>query len=214
MKRATAIRPHVKSTGKPTINRSLYQYIALLGIILFGAAIGAVFARNAGLAQNGVFGGGLFMCDITSPDTLSRGFGGILLSAFFAPALLLCVAYIMGLCALGFPAELLVLFSQGFLNGLSMCVIYSRYGLKGLAICSLFILPQAVLTSLATVVACREGIRFSLEMSAQIFKPDSQKALLRNFKIYCGKYVFCFIMVAFAALIETLAVLFFARLFY
>ena len=152
------------------------------------------------------------MQDILSSGAASKGFFSLSVSAFFPVAFLLCIAMLLGLCAIGSPFELFVLVLHGAWIGSCMATIDVEYGLKGLGICLLFILPQALLTSAAVMVACREGVRFSRSISKVIFS-GQQTNLTASFRHYCSKYILCYLLAALASIIEACSILIFSNVF-
>lgn len=194
-------------------SKPLQQYVGLLILILAGAAIGAAYVRNSGFSRTGLEGTGFFIQDILSADAAKKGVLSLAASSFFPVALLLCFSYLLGLCAIGTPFEFFVPIIHGAWLGTAMACIDMNYGVKGLGICILFIMPQAILTSIAVMVACREGIKFSWSVAISIFR-GVQKALLDNFRAYCYKYVICFMFAVIASIIEAFSIVIFANIFF
>lgn len=186
------------------------QYLLVAVFILVGVTIGAVLAKRAGLGKEQNFS--VLMQEMLSKDAAAKGFGNLFLSSFFSSAVLLCAAYIFGLCAAGLLGEIAVLLFKGAGIGLTMGYVYLQYGVKGVSICALFILPWAIITCLALMIACREGIRFSMRMAAALAPNGLQEKLWGSFCEYCYKYVFCFLLVLLAALVQAAGTIAFASL--
>ena len=203
-----------RAEGRPVSGTKapVFQYVLVAAFILVGVAIGAVLARRAGIGKEQSFG--VLMQEMLSKDAAAKGFGNLFLSSFFSSAVLLCAAYIFGLCAAGLIGEIAVLLFKGAGIGLTMGYVYLQYGVKGVSICALFILPWAIITCLALMVACREGIRFSIRMAAVLAPSGTQEKLWGHFCEYCYKYVFCFLLVLLAALIQAAGTIAFASLFF
>lgn len=197
----------VKGLASPS-----FQYLMLALVIITGVVIGATLANRAGLGKESGFH--IFMQQTLSKETASKGFWALFSSSFFASAILLCAAFLLGLCVLGAPGHIGISLFKGAGIGLSMGFIYIEYGLKGLGICALFILPWAVLTSLAVMVSCREGIRFSFRLAAAVLPSAGQIRLWEGFCDYCLRYVFCFVLVLIAAAIQALSAIAFSGLFF
>jgi uncharacterized membrane protein SpoIIM required for sporulation len=188
------------------------QYLALMLLILVGVVIGAFYVKTSGVGKSALEGTGFFMQDILSSGAASKGFASLAVSAFFPVSLLICVAFMLGLCAIGFPFEVLVPITHGAWLGITMASIDIRYGVKGLGICILFIMPQAIITSLAIMIASREGFKFSRSVAKAVFD-DVQKKLITNFRTYCFKYVVCFLFVVVASMIEAFSIIIFSKIF-
>lgn len=191
----------------------LQQYIGLMILIVIGAAVGALYIKNSGISKTGLEGTGFFMQDILVAGAASKGFVSLASSAFFPVSLLICTEYLFGLCVIGFPFELLMPVLHGAWLGAAMASIDIRYGVKGLGICLIFIIPQAILTSLAVMLACREGVKFSFAISKLIFS-SKWKNLNVSFRVYCYKYAVCFLIVGIASIIQALAIIIFSDIFF
>jgi len=192
---------------------TLNQYILLMLLIIIGVAAGAFYIKNSGVSKSGLDGTGFFMQDILSSEAASKGFASLASSSFFPVSVLICIAYLFGLCAIGFPFETLIPIIHGVWLGASMASIDIRYGVKGLGICLLFIMPQALITSLAVMVASREGVKFSRSISKAVFS-NAGKKLTASFRAYCCKYVFCFLLVGIASIIEAFSIIIFSKIFF
>ncbi len=194
-------------------SKPLRQYLLLMMLVLIGVLIGALYVKNSGVNKTGLEGTGFFMQDILSLNAASKGFASLAASSFFPISMLVCAAFIFGLCAIGFPFEALIPVFQGIWLGASMASIDIRYGVKGLGICLIFVMPQALITSLAVMVASREGFKFSRSVSKAVFS-GVQKNLTPDFRTYCFKYVVCFLLIAAASMIEALSIIIFSKIFF
>jgi Integral membrane protein DUF95. len=202
-----------KAIVLPKLRFNLFnQYILLMALISAGAAVGALYIGSIHPDKSKLAGTGFFMQDILSSGAASKGFVSLAVSAFFPVSLLLCAAFLLGLCAVGSPLELLVPVVHGAWIGSCMAAIDAQYGMKGLGICLLFILPQALLTSAAVMVASRAGFRFSRSVSKAVFS-GVQANLTVPFRRYCSKFVLCFLLAAVAAMLAASSILIFSNVF-
>lgn len=194
-------------------NRSiLLQYFALAVLVLAGVVLGASLSKNAATQTDASLT--VFLQDMLSKNVASKGFWYLFASSFFSSSLLLCAAFVLGLCAAGSPGHIGVAVFKGAGIGLTMGCVYVRYGAKGLGICMLFLLPWAILTTFSILIACREGIRFSI-LVLRVFLPSCAGARLWNaFCDYCTKFVACFVLVFIAAVIQSLSSMAFSALFF
>ena len=185
-------------------------YFGLAVLILAGVLVGALLAQDQSKqTQNGL---AALSGQLLSREAAASGFGNLLCSSFFATALPLCAAFFCGLWAVGMVGVFFIALWKGAGLGLSMGVVYIQYGLSGFLICAAFLLPWALITSFAVVVACREGIQFSLGM-ARAVSPAGAGQLWPAFRLYCLRFVVCFGLAAAAALVEAVSVLGFSALF-
>lgn len=213
-------RPQVreKTTVKKHIHKSvrnalLRQYLIFMALIIVGVIIGSIYIRSTGVTKSALDGTGLFMQDILSKGTASKGLLVLAISSFFPAALFICFSYILGLCAIGLPFEILLPVLYGIFTGASLASVYVRFGVNGLAICLLFVMPYALITAFAVIISSREGFKLSRQIS-QIVLFGTQKNLSVPFRVYCFKYLVCFILVFFASLIQALSITLFSSLFF
>lgn len=186
------------------------QYCLIAIVILGGVIWGAEIVSIAGISKENSFG--LLLQEMLSKSAASKGFLNLFLSSFFSSSLLLCAAFALGLCAVGSIGHIGLALFKGAGIGLTMEYIYIEYGMKGFAICALFILPWAIITSLAVMIACKEGIRFSILIARVVLPSGGSPRLWNEFCEYCFKYLSCFLLVLVAAVIEALSTIAFSIL--
>lgn len=188
-------------------------YFAMMFVIIIGAVIGALYLKNSGVTKTALDGTGVFMQDMLCQQAASRSFMSLFLSAFFPIGCLLCLMFLFGLCAVGMPFEVINSLFWGFWTGGCMASVYIRYGIKGLGICLIFILPQTIINSLAVIVSAKEGTSISSIIYKMVFKGENKKFDL-SFKRYCCKYAVCFALIAVSSVIEAAAIKIFALIFF
>lgn len=211
-KTAVKRRSRADPSGLRGIHSVSTQYLGLAVLILIGILIGTLMARQSGASAKNNFG--FFLQNMFSSESASKGFFPLFLSSFFSSSIPLCIAFFFGLCALGLPFELLLPVFKGAGIGLAMGYVYYQYGIKGMLICAIFILPQSLLVAFAIMIAAREGIRFSLLIAGNIFRPLKQKDLWSDFSRYCFKYVICCVILIVASLVESLCTICFSAMFF
>lgn len=191
--------------------RLFLPYFGLAVLILAGVMIGALMA--AGQATGESSGLPLLSQELLSRAAASRGFLELFFSSFLTTAILLCAAFLFGLWIAGAIGIMIVALFKGAGIGLSMGYIYIHYGVSGFMICALFILPWALITSFAVVVACREGLSFSFRL-ARTISPVENVHLSQFFRMYAMRFVVCFGLAALAAVIESGSTMAFSALFF
>lgn len=197
--------------ARPAPGRALRrQYGGLMALLLAGAAFGAAYG---GVFSAGTAGRGFFLQSILTADAASMGFFRLSAVSFFPIALLLCAGCLFGFCAVGLPFEIALPALLGGYIGVGMSGIYRAYGAKGLGICAVFLLPQAVLSALSILAASREGIRFSASVGAAVFHAGPAPSI-EQVRAFCVKYAACFAIVAAASGVQAASVLLFAKLFF
>jgi uncharacterized membrane protein SpoIIM required for sporulation len=194
------------------VKSPMLQYCLIASLIICGVIWGSIIAGRVGAANESSFG--ILLQEMLSKSSASKGFFNLFLSSFFSSSLILCISFVLGLCAVGSPGHIALALFKGAGIGLSMSCIYDEYGVKGFAICALFILPWAIITSFAVMIACREGIRFSVLIARAVLPSGGQPHLFSELSVYCFKYIFCFALVLVAALIEAVSTIIFSMLFF
>ncbi|HCC01053.1 MAG TPA: hypothetical protein DEP42_07580 [Ruminococcaceae bacterium] len=204
----TTTRMHARSNKNTNGNRSAFisPYLGLAVLILFGVILGALQSihGNSGLH--------VFAQELFSKSAAARGFADLFFSSFFSTAILLCAAFICGICAVGALGIILIALFKGAGIGLAMGAIYIQYGMSGFMICALFILPWALITSFSIVIACREGFSFSIYLAKNILSSGNTH-LWQTFQLYCMRFVICFGLAVLAAVVEAGTTVAFSALF-
>lgn len=204
-------KTHRAHPAKKEKSRLFLPYLALAALILAGVACGALLAPGQSARETS--GLHLFSQELLSREAAARGFPDLFFSSFFSTAVLLCAAFLFGLWAVGAIGIILVALFKGAGIGLAMGYIYIHYGVSGFLICALFILPWALITSFAVIVACREGLSFSFYLIRAV-SPAGSIHLWKLFRMYAMRYVVCFGLTALAALIEAGSAVAFSTLFF
>lgn len=192
---------------------TLRQYLILLILICLGVISGSFYLKSIGVTKSFLDSTGFFMQDILCQQATSNNFFSLAISAFCPIAILICISFLFGLCAVGMPFEIIVIMAFGFWTGGCLTSVYLRFGLKGLGISLIFILPQTIINTLAILVSSREGLKMSSLMSKVLFKNETQK-FDKLFQKYCYKYIVCFLLVIVSSLIEAAAIKIFALIFF
>ena len=97
--------------------------------------------------------------------------GLLFLSSMFSAVLLLLVCFLLGLSLWGMFLVPLVPLCQGMGLGISAAMLFQEKGLHGIAFFLLAVLPGALLSAAAVLLACRE----SLKASYSLFRKELQK---------------------------------------
>jgi hypothetical protein len=90
-----------------------------------------------------------------------------------APLIFAALMCLFGFCAVGQPFCAFIVFIRGAGLSLSIAGIYSFYGLKGVPITLLLILPPAVLTNVALLACAKWSIKFSNISLAKLRKKSA-----------------------------------------
>ena len=166
--------------------------LTLAALLLAGALVGALLARQAAASGKSSFGNVLSAS--FSAETVSKSFLSLAFSSFSAGCLLLICTFLLALCAAGAPGLLAVPFFKGAGLGFSIGYLYALYGLRGVTLSAMCILPEGLIASLAVLVACRAGLRFSIRLGRVILPDPPQEIFWDDFMSLCGTFAFCLVL--------------------
>ena len=156
--RTRRIRPHER---RPLPNGMLVDRIAsswklilLTALFAAGMAFGAVSVKystnHEWLEQL------LQLLQEYSTIRNSQSLFSTMCNSLFSNLIYLSVAFIAGLCAIGFPFLALAPFLRGLGLGAVFGYLYSTKALAGVGYCMLILLPGAILSTATLLIGCRE----------------------------------------------------------
>ena len=97
--------------------------------------------------------------------------------------------FLLGFSSVSIPAIVILPFFKGLGLGTSLGYLYITYALKGIAFSAAVILPAAIFSTFAMILASREAFKLSLLFLAA-FVPRLQGGLSpRVIKLYCAKFL-------------------------
>lgn len=135
------------------------------------------------------------------------------LNSLFSTSLYLLAAFLTGMCVCGTPLVPLIPFVRGLGLGLSMGYLYTYQGLKGVAFSALLIVPSAVISSIALIIACHEGMRLSAILFSSTAKDGPPLKLWEDMKKYSIRFGACAFLLCIGSLVDTLFVSAFSKFF-
>ena len=143
----------------------------------------------------------------------SQSFGATFLYSFTSAFPFFAAAFVCGLCMVGTPGAFFIPCFRGLGLGLTLGYLYAVYGMKGMAFSALLVIPAALVSAVALLLACRETWGFSLLLFKGLL-PDAPSMALRNdCKIYCLRYLFILGVMLFSCLMDAGISLAFIRFF-
>lgn len=188
-------------------NRKL---ILLSAAFLIGLLSGVLVVRSAGNAMTENISD-TFSAFISART--GQPFFTTFINSFLSISPFLLASFIAGLCIVGTPAVPLIACFRGLGIGLTSGYLYATYGLKGIGFFALIILPHALLSSVALILACRESTGFSMMLMKSI-SPHAQAINLNvDFKMYCLRYVFILGIFILSSLLDATMSIGFMRFF-
>ncbi len=123
-------------------------------------------------------------------------------NSFVSAGTFILLLFLLGFSAISAPLILFLPFFRGLGLGASIGYLYTAYGLKGVAFCAAIILPAALFSTFAVILAGREALKLSfLFLSAFIPKMKGEISP-RAVKLYCVKFLVLMGIILISALID------------
>ena len=189
-----------KSRYRP-IRISGNAFFAILAFIaIFGVLIGSVFYRELSAIE---FVENFSLADSFISENISKTFFQYFSEILLKYGFLLAICFISGLCVIGQPICVGILFYRGICAGTSISLIYSTYGVKGFLLSLLAVVPEVVVSTFSLILSAREGIRFSNKLFKTVFLNRTDDDMIKNIKLYLLKFVVLFGIIIVLSLIES-----------
>lgn len=131
-----------------------------------------------------------------------EGFFRITVNSFLNSMLFIAVAFICGASMLGIILLPICVSANGFLYGMIASFLYSEYSLNGVAFYAVMILPAAIVSIIALILASKESVKFSLLLARLTIRTTAPLNLSFDFKNYCGKYLSYSLIILISAIID------------
>lgn len=135
------------------------------------------------------------------------------LLAFHSSILFIVIPYLLGYSAIGHPVTLFVPFFKGLGLGAFMGNLYSSHGLQGIGYSVLIIVPYTLVALLAIMIACRESLRLSNLFFLSFASKRGTPVTMGAIKLYNVKYLILCVIILISAILNTVSILLFSRLF-
>lgn len=190
---------------KPRFSNTRALLLALMLVLLLGVLFGTLTFR-------GTDSGLSFITNSFIKDRAEQTFIQTFANSFCGAGALALLCFFLGFSALAQPIELLVPLFRGLGLGTTIAFIYSSYGVKGFAITLVLIIPHAVISSMAIIIAAREGLRLSNLFTG--FAIGEKSALdfpiKKSIKLYLLKFVILFVIIGLSSLLDSILTFLFA----
>ena len=138
-----------------------------------------------------------------------KNFAEILVNAFCEPFVMLLICFFLGFSAVAHPAEYIVPVFHALGTGITLAGIYDMYGVNGIGMSAVMIIPGTVISAFAVIIAVRESLNMSTDVYSAVFGKNPVSVRI-NFRLYFTKYMILCVMIVFAALAESVAVILFS----
>lgn len=193
--------PFTNVSPKPFRQVKLRALWLFMGIFHFaGITVGAFLAANASGENEAK------LKDIFDAFVISRSGGytlwDIFATSFCSSGILLLLEFLLGFTVIGLPGLVAVPVYRGIGLGYIMGFVCGAYGLKGLLICALCVLPQAAVSSAALILSGAEGVRLSLALIGMLAEKARPREITSAIPGYCLKNAVFLGALAFSAVIE------------
>ena len=110
--------------------------------------------------------------------------------------------FVFGFSAVAQPLELAAVFLHGLAVGVSVSAVYTEFMAKGVLMSFLLIVPNALITTLAFILAAREAIKASnMQLSFALAKNSETTG---NIRLYLIKFVVLMTMITAASLFSAI----------
>lgn len=130
-------------------------------------------------------------------------------TSFSSAGGILAICFVLGFCAISQPAELAIPVFRGIGLGTSISYLYIAYGLKGFFVTLIMILPHAVISSVAILLAVRESIRMSNVFSIYGFS-EKEISDRPSISLYLLKFLILFVIIAISSFLDGILAYLFA----
>lgn len=137
----------------------------------------------------------------------------IFLYSFSSSIVYLLFAFLFGILIFGFFPALFLPALRGLGIGLVCSYLYLTYQLKGVAFALLIVLPVSFFHGLILLIACKESLNFSLNMTSIYIGGQPQIGAKNAFKKYNLRYLVLLIFTLITCVVDGLLSVIFIHLF-
>lgn len=135
---------------------------------------------------------------------LNNGYIKVFFDSLFESLIHILVVFCVGTTMFGIIFIFPLIFLRGFFYSSIISYLYFSYGVKGIALNAIAILPFSILFIIAYILCSYESLKFSLVLANQTFLNTEYKNLSLSFKNYCIKYSLILILIFFSAIIDSI----------
>ncbi|MGN0675818.1 MAG: hypothetical protein ACI4KG_08690 [Oscillospiraceae bacterium] len=186
-----------KSDVRLTVLTVLYFAGVLLGTALYCMLDGERLEILNGITGNLVYG------------RLNHTFWETLVNSFSGAFMLLLLCFWMGFSAAAQPIEVLVPIFRGMGAGVAVSGIYYSYGASGIGIAAVLIIPGAVISAFAVIIAAREALDLSGNVYLSAFGKNTSGGQI-DFRLYFTKFVILCVILAASSFADSVLTFLFA----
>ncbi len=176
----SSLRPATPESEQRT---RLFRLLTILLIV--GIGIGSAISYALGEAPCH----SIFLDHGFAEHAGTRTLLSVLRGSFRPTAILLLLDLLLGFSAIGQPFAVLILLDRGMALGIATAATYFTYGMRGLPVVLLLQFPHAAATSVLLLLAARESMRFSRQLTEFLLRDGDLPGLRGQLKLYFIKYL-------------------------
>lgn len=196
----------IKRTNSHFSERSSFL-IFLMGIMLLGVFVGSLAFCSM---DKSTLSGLSFVTQGFIQTRKEQGMLEILLSSLLSSSGMLLIIFLLGFSAVSQPIELMIPFFRGLGLGASIAQIYTVSSTRGFVIVFLLILPYAIITSFAIIIAVREAIKLSNILISNVISSTSNDNMKAIARLYFIKLLVLEAIIAFGAIVDCICSMLFS----
>lgn len=134
---------------------------------------------------------------------LNNGYMKIFFDSLFESLIHILIIFCVGTSMFGLIFIFPLIFIRGYFYSSIISYLYLSYGVKGIVINAIAVLPFSILFIIAYILCCFESFKFSLSLANQTFLNSEYRNLSISFKNYCIKYSLILILILISAVIDS-----------
>lgn len=150
--------------------------LILISSLYFGIICGSIMPRITNQIHTVLIG-------YTQSITSSAPPGHILLNDFIICFILFCSLFLLGMSVYGYVLIPIFPFFKGIAYGFSSSFLYAVFGARGIIICALAIMPQAILSSVFLITGCYFSFTKSRSFQARNQHPGTGRADAKHYRL-------------------------------
>lgn len=179
--------------------KTQWQLLLISSFFISGLVSGTLTA--VGYIQSGDEALGIIVSGFVSSRT-GQAFGEIFLSSIISSLPFIVAAFLCGVCAVGIPFIPIIAISRGIGLGISLGYFYVCYGINGILYCLLMIIPGAVISSTALLLACKQSLEYSYLLFCHVFMTHKRQDKAIDIRIYSMRYAVFAVMIILSAILD------------
>ena len=130
--------------------------------------------------------------------------------SFCSSGIFILVLFVLGFSAVSIPVIVFLPLFKGLGLGVSIGYLYTVYAVKGAAFCAVLVLPAALFSTFAIILAGRESLKLSLLFLSSFVPRINGTISPRGVKLYCAKFLVLLAIVIISSLIDCVTTFLFA----